>query len=219
MDGTPPADPMLDRLVELILARGAFEAGGAEPTTATAERADRTRALAAAVEVHLGEEALTALGRSLARRIELAARGESEESPALLGDFRRQLDRHGVTREGALVAPPIVVRALAAARVATLLQMEPTRFMDEAEEKAYFAWAALRPGEEGRDLRAFGDAGWARHDPVRAAEARAYFAFEDGRYEEAGRLYRSVHEATGELRARNHSLAAVLRAEIPEASF
>src|SRR5690606_27856003 len=124
---------MSDRLVELILARGAFEAGGTEPGAVTQERADRTRLLAGAVEKHLGEEALTTLARSLSLRIERASLGESDEGAELLGDFERQLALHGVVQDGKLVGPRLVVRALAAARIAAIVQMEPTRFMEDAE--------------------------------------------------------------------------------------
>jgi hypothetical protein len=214
-----PADAMIDRLDALILARGAFERGGFEPPTATKERADRTALLARAIETHLGEEALTSAARRLARRIDRRVHGESDEQPEILGDFERQLARHGVTRDGERVGPRVVVRALAAARIAALVDMEPTRFMTAAEEEAYFAWAAIRPGADAKALRAFGDPGYERNDPVRAAEARAYFAYVDGAYDVAARLYRRVHEETGELRARNHSLAALVRAGMPDTPF
>lgn len=210
-----PPDPMLDRLIELILARGAFEAGGSEPPSATRERADRTRMLAASVERNLGAEPLEAVARDLVRRIEAAIVGDADADPALLGDFERQLARYGAVREGRRVAPRVVVRALAAARVAALLQMEPTRFMSDGEAEAYFAWAALHAGSDREELRELGLGGWRAHDAVRADEARAYHAYVSRRHDEAARLYQRVHEATGELAARNHSLAALVRAEIP----
>jgi hypothetical protein len=207
-----PSDPRIERLVELVLARGEFERGGSEPTTATEERASRTRMLARAVESQLGERALRDVARHLAHRVDQRAHGDSEENPRILGDFERQLARHGVTRAGTMVGPRIVTRALACARIATLFGMEPTRFMTTAEEEAYFAWAALRPGADQRELRAFGAEGYARMNPTRAAEARAYFAYVDGEYDLAARLYQGVYDETGEFRARNHALAALVRA-------
>lgn len=213
----PPDDPMLERLEALVLARGALERGASEPATATEERRRRTEILARSVETHLGRGALDAFARALVARIDRRVHGESDEDEAILGDFERQLAMHGVFVGGERIAPRIVVRALAASRLATLMAFEPTRFMTEAETEAYYAWAALRPGAEAKELRAFGMAGYAELDPVRAAEARAYFAFREGRFADAASLYQRVHEQTGELRARNHAIAALVRAEAGEA--
>ena len=39
----------------------------------------------------------------------------------------------------------------------------------------------------------------------------------EGRFADAASLYQRVHEQTGELRARNHAIAALVRAEAGEA--
>ncbi|MBX3251594.1 MAG: hypothetical protein KF901_30725 [Myxococcales bacterium] len=205
-----PRDEVATRLREQIAARNRAEVG---PGEAPEARADRDRALEEAAGAFLerhGEEGLRAVRAEALERLEPALAGalSTEDEEALLGSFPRMLERYGAATEGRVTAPPIVVRALFAARFDAMLGREPAASLSDVERQAYWGFVALGshavPAElRGRALREYASA-----NGPGAQEALALAALEAGRELETMSTIEALVAETGDLRLRNLALEA-----------
>ncbi len=189
--GVVPEDATSRRLRDALLEQGRAEAAGGEPRGRATERLARIRDLAEAlVEAH-GEQALLALREDFLARYEAlwaaqqrGQRPDPEQVAGQVGAFGRMLERYGLVRDGSLVAPRFVVRALYRARFHALVGRPLTWEMSRWERQAYYGWLAFHadaadPAMRLDALRAFATAAelpWpeAGHlDEAVAADARA----------------------------------------------
>ena len=204
------ADPAVNQLLQLLLERGAAEIGVIEPSDRFAERDARIRLLARSLESQLGEEAMRAFSRQIAREIERGivqgANHNEAVDPRLIARLDRQLELHHASLGGALIAPPSLVRAFALARLAMVFgEPRVDRFMSPSEREIYYGWAALF-GEG--EVQRFGEEGYAAIRPEIMRRATAFRAFHAGDFDAAALLYRRIYEEEGSIAARNYALAA-----------
>ncbi|NOY90470.1 MAG: hypothetical protein GXP55_04610 [Deltaproteobacteria bacterium] len=210
-DGSRPAQTDLEKIHTLYLDWGAAEAGGGGSHSVS--RSAAMRAAVSAVLAHEGEDAIRALRASLLLRLPQALSGTDDEEldAALLGAFPRMLVRYGLTREGRVVGPDFVVRVLYAARFNVMLGLPATQDFTGVESRAYWGWLALGarvdPALRMDALDRYEAAG-GQH----ALEARAALLYALGRGIEASSLYEEAYRRTGNLRLRNHAMAASLLA-------
>jgi antitoxin (DNA-binding transcriptional repressor) of toxin-antitoxin stability system len=203
-----PESELVDRIRSGVEAQGRAEVSEGEPTAAYEQRLAEVRAAARALVEAEGEESLDALRAEALRELPRALSGElsRDEEAARLGSFPRMLERYGATRDGEVVAPAPVVRALFAARWDAIVRGDPTARLSPVERQAYWGWLALgdRPVPAELRLRALRETlragGWG------AREAAAIAAREAGQRAEAEARYAEL-AADGNLRLRNAALA------------
>jgi hypothetical protein len=218
-------------LPALVLDPAAVASAGAE-TEALAARAphdapsDRLRALIADAGTSAGGEALREALSAVraahgeaglgALRAEAACRAEAalsdappnDETRRALGRFEPIATRYGLRRDGRRLAPPIVVRTLFEAQWNVIAGMAPTTGMSRTEEQAYWGWLALAAREAPVALRESALEAYAEVDGPGAEEAQAIVAYLNGDHADAFLRFKALYEATGELRLRNHAMAA-----------
>jgi hypothetical protein len=199
------------RLERLILAQGEAELGGESRGDASRRSNEMFSAMRAIHAAH-GGRGLDAIRSALTLRAMAALDGEGNDTDrrGLLGAFGESLRLYGVIRgEDVVVAPPIVVRALYKGRLNELLHHERTAGLRPVELQAYWGWLAFHAerAEIGRRLDALRRYEEAGGRPV--PEAWGVLLFRGGAYEEAGEYLRDAYAETGNLRIRNHSLAAL----------
>jgi hypothetical protein len=207
-----PDAPEVDAVREVLAAQSRAEVDGLPETSVRERQIRAVRAVTALVDAH-GPDALTQLRAEAAERIDTALSSEppadDEERKAVVGGFETMLERYGLSKDGELVAPRLVVRTLYKARVNAALYLELTDGFTELENEAYWGWLALEadaiPPE--RRLAALDElerATGARHD-----EARGTLLFLAGESLAAADLLDRAYAETGCVRLRNHALAAV----------
>lgn len=206
---TPQTD--MQKIRALYLDWGAAEAG--RGGSHSVSRSAAMRAAVSGVLAHEGEDAIRALRAALLLRLPRALSGMDDEEldAALLGAFPRMLVRYGLTREGRVVGPAFVVRVLYAARFNVMLGLAPTQDFTDVESRAYWGWLALgAPVDPALRMDALDryEAAGGQH----ALEARAALLYALGRGIEASSLYEEAYRRTGNLRLRNHAMAASLLA-------
>jgi len=162
-----------------------------------------------------GEDTVLALR---ARTTDLAMRalkGElsAEERRGLLGTFAMIMERYSVIVDDRLVAPEFVVRTLYKARWNGYMRLELTSGFEDTELRAYWGWLALEaPSIEVR--RRFDALEQLRATTAEDfTEAQAALLFLGGDYPQAADLYDALYQQSGNLRYRNHALAAVHAAQ------
>ncbi len=158
-----------------------------------------------------GPDAVAAARAADVLRMERALSGEGTEATRAgeLGMFARSLERWHAVEGGTRIAPRLVVRALASARWNAIHDRELTEGLSPLHLRAYHGWLALHGAIgaselRGRALMAYGRAGGAR-----VHEARGVLLFLEGAPDLAAPELLASFEATGNLRVRNHWLAAV----------
>jgi hypothetical protein len=203
-------DASLGTLRRLYLDWGAAEAGGGESHSVS--RRDAIGAAVSSVLTHAGPEAIRGLRAEFLLRLPGALEGRDDETEdaALLGAFPRMLARYEVAREGRVVGPAFVVRVLYAARFNMILGLAPTSDFSPVEARAYWGWLALgttsvSPVRRMEALDRYGQAGGGR-----ALEARAALLYALGQGTQSSALYEEAYRKTGNMRLRNHAMAAGL---------
>lgn len=209
-DGTlrAPTGELADRVRRGVEAQGRAEVSEGEPVAAYDARLRDLREAAAELARTEGDEAIDALRAEALAELPAALAGElpREREEARLGSFPRMLERYGATRDGRVVAPEPVVRALFAARFDAIVWGDPVARLSEVERQAYWGWLAFSPQPVPNDLRARALRGHARAGGWGSREALAIHARDDGRTSEAERRLGEL-AADGNLRLRNAALA------------
>jgi len=203
-------DTSLDDLRRLYLDWGAAEAGGGESHSVS--RRDAIAAAVSSVVAHSGPEAIRSLRAEFLLRLPSALAGHDDETEdaALLGAFPRMLARYGLTQEGRIVGPGFVVRTLYAARFNAILGLTPTSDFAPVESRAYWGWLALGAREVSPERRMQALDHYEQAGGRHALEARAALLYALGRGTQASALYEEAYRETGNMRLRNHAMAASL---------
>ncbi|MEO0322163.1 MAG: hypothetical protein AAF447_04355 [Myxococcota bacterium] len=183
---------------------------GDAPDTTHGARMEALGEAAAVLRDAGGEETLdgfVAEGVAGLRAV-LAGGLEPGDEAGRVGSFPRMLERYGLTEQGEIVAPPVVVESLFKATVNALLQRELTARFAPVELQAYWGWLAFREGGDLSQRRAalarYREAGG---DPLTCLELEAWLAYREGKSGQAAQLYQRLAAETGSLRARNHAIA------------
>lgn len=209
-DGTlrAPTGELADRVRRGVEAQGRAEVSEGEPVAAYDARLRDLREAAAELARTEGDEAIDALRAEALAELPAALAGElpREREEARLGSFPRMLERYGATRDGRVVAPEPVVRALFAARFDAIVWGDPVARLSEVERQAYWGWLAFSPQPVPNELRERALRGHARAGGWGSREALALHARDDGRTSEAERRLGEL-AADGNLRLRNAALA------------
>ncbi|HJL01577.1 MAG TPA: hypothetical protein RMH85_08975 [Polyangiaceae bacterium LLY-WYZ-15_(1-7)] len=212
--GQAPEGGVADRLRALYAAQGRAEVGQGESQEAFAARERQIRGAVATLRQQQGPDAIAALRAEAMQQLEPALAGELEQETEeeVLGSFPRMLDRYHASEGGRIVAPAPVVWALFRARWNGIHRRPLTEGFAPVELQAYHGWLALEVHDAPLDrraaaLRAFAEAGGAG-----AREAEAIFAMREGRMMDAAAIFGELYAETGDLRMRNHALAAQRRA-------
>jgi len=205
-----PESPQAALLRNLYLEQGRAEVNRDTESALEVRRTRVDNAVAAFLEAH-DEEALAALRNAMVAELPAALGGdlEPEEEEGTLGSFPRILERYHAAVDGVVVAPDFVVETLYAARWNTIFHREPTDGFTDVEKQAYWGWLALRSRAD-MELRKSALEHFAEAGGSGAAEAAAVLAFHSGSPAQAAILFDRLYEGTGELRFRNHALAAQL---------
>jgi hypothetical protein len=212
-EGAPSTDLEHARR-ELYLAQGRAEIRADDTLGGAARRAeDLVLALAAVVD-ESGEAALDAVRMADTLRLEraLAGEGTPTERAGEAGRFDRSLERWGVAEEGTVVAPALVLRALALARWNALFSRPLTEGLGPLHLRAYHGWLALHGATGWSELREVALEHYAAAGGPRALEAHAVLVLRSGEPAEAERLFGSAYERVGSVRLRNLGLGALERA-------
>lgn len=193
-------------LWELYQAQGLAEIGEGESAEEFESRARSIRTIVAQIRSDEGEEAIDSLRAQIVEGLDGALRGQRDDEGAFLGTFPRMLERYGAMEDGERVAPDIVLRALFAARFNGIVGLELTEGFSDVEEQGYWGWLALGATGAPRERRLQALDAYVEAGGLDGDEAMAWFAYEDGNYANAARLY-ARGGASGNLRLRNHAIA------------
>lgn len=206
---TAPDDEAARALERLFLEVGRSASGGTDAPSAPRAQ-DIRAALGAFAEAH-GEEELAGLRARALSSLTLALRGELEtdEASGRLGVFPQMLANYGLSADGDITAPSFVVRSLYKARWNGIFGRELTDGMAPIEREAYYGWLALRAETIPPERRLAALEAWARASGRDATEAQAVLHFATGDRARAAIEFQAAYEATGNLRLRNHALAAL----------
>ncbi len=208
-----PTGEEAETLTALFREHGLAEANAGEPRAVRLNREERfARALTRFKEVH-GAEGLAALRARTCEELTVALKGElsDETERAVLGAFPRLLEQYGLSDNGEVIAPHFVVRTLYKARWNSIHDLPLTDGLDEGELRAYWGWLAVE-GVAPPTLRLDAVQRFQEFDERAALEAAAYIAYARGDFSRATNLYGELANQ-GDLRLRNHALAAVRRVE------
>lgn len=203
-----PTGELADRVRRGVEAQGRAEVSEGEPAAAYEARLRDLREAAAELARTEGEEAVDALRAEALAELPAALSGElpRPQEEARLGSFPRMLERYGATRDGRVVAPEPVVRALFAARFDAIVWGDPVARLSEVERQAYWGWLAFSPQAVPNDLRERALLEHARAGGWGSREALAIHARDTDRNTEAERRFGEL-AADGNLRLRNAALA------------
>lgn len=203
-----PEGELADRVRRGVEAQGRAEVGEGEPVAAYEARLRDLRDAATELARLEGEEAIDALRAEALAELPAALAGElpAEREEARLGSFPRMLERYGATRDGRVVAPEPVVRALFAARFDAIVWGDPTARLSAVERRAYWGWLALSERPVPAELRERALQEHARAGGWGSQEALAIHARETGRIPDAERAFGAL-ATEGNLRLRNAALS------------
>lgn len=206
-----PTGELADRIRSGLADQGRAEVGEGEPEARFEARLSALRAAARELVEREGEDALDGLRAEALAELPRALAGElpREQEEALLGSFPRMLARYGAVRDGVVIAPQAVVRALFVARFDALTRGEPTARMTPVERQAYWGWIALAEFPQPEELRARALGELVRAGGWGAREAQAMAWTEAGATSAAERAWAAL-AADGNLRWRNAAIAAEL---------
>lgn len=208
-----PSDASSRALRAVVAAAGRLEAaggrGGGDSVASLAAGAQAARS--AVVSAH-GAEALASLRAAAVLRFVAAydpALSSHPRAAEVIGGFGRALERWGVVRDGFVVAPPLVVRTLYAARWNAIVGLPRTSGFGDEELRAYHGWLALHVPGLPREARVQSIAAYLEAGGGDAArEAMAMVLFEDRSTVPAEEAFERLYESNHSLRLRNHALAA-----------
>ncbi|UJR87034.1 hypothetical protein [Sandaracinus amylolyticus] len=211
-----PTDDDARRRRELYEAQNLASIHGEPAERGEARRAELREVLDRMIDAH-GEAVVEVVRAEDVERMipALAGEGDDTSRAALLGDFREALERWGAIAGERRVAPDLVVRALYAARWNAVHGRPLTEGLDEVRLRAYHGWLALHGDAADENLRLAALDAYERAGGANADEARGVLAWRAGDAEAAALAFTRGHERTGDLRLRNHALAAAMRAAGP----
>ncbi len=121
---------------------------------------------------------------------------------------------YGLTGDGAWRAPDIVVRALFKARFNATLRRPLTEGLHPIELEAYWGWLALEAEEAPIDRRLEALDEYEAVVERTFPEARGVLLFHAGEFLEAAERFEEAYAETGNVRLRNHAMAAMAEAEV-----
>jgi len=202
----------LDRALR---AQGVAEVIGSSSELARAVRHARIeRAVAGVTRAH-GPTGLAAIRARWATDVQalLLGRAPLREREERLGSFPRMLDRYGLAQGGVPGGPPFVIRTLYKARFNAIAGHELTEGMRRVERQAYYGWLVLHAKDAPMANRVEAVSEYERAGGAHADEARASLLFLAGDTTRAARAFARAYERTGNLRLRNHWLAALRSAD------
>lgn len=204
-----PEDETANRIDALFQQVGRSASGGTD-----AESAPTMHEIRAALEAFTAAHDEQSLGGLRARALSSLARAlraelDADEAVGRLGVFPQMLANYGLSSGGELTAPAFVVRSLYKARWNGIFRRELTEGMAPVEREAYYGWLALRAETIPPRRRVLALEAWAEASGRDATEARAYLNFAAGDRARAAIEFQEAYEATGNLRLRNHALAAL----------
>lgn len=196
---------------EAYLEQGRAELRGAEVPVRAHARLDRLASAARRLLEAEGEEALDAVRARDVLRMEgaLGGAGTEEDRAAELGVFPVTLERWNAIEGGVRIAPRLVVRALAAARWNAIHDRPLTEGMRPLHQRAYHGWLALHGAIGWSELRAGALQRYAAAGGPRTHEALGVLLYLEGEPELAAPEFAASYAMTGNLRVRNHWLAAL----------
>ena len=142
-------------------------------------------------------------------RTELGLDPLTIDSNPFVGSFPRMLDRYGLLREGVIIAPRFVARTLFKARWNAVAQRSLTDGLERVELQAYWGWLALGAHNVEPHRRVPAAEAYAEAAGRHATEARAVLAFETEQPATSADLFAAAYRQSGNLRVRNHALAAL----------
>ena len=204
-----PESEATETLEALFLQVGRSASGGTDAESApSAEEAQG--AVEAFLEAH-GEQHIAGVRARALSSLTPALEGELEaaEAGGRLGVFPQMLANYGLSQGGDVTAPEFVVRSLYKARWNGIFQRELTEGMVPVEREAYFGWLALRAETIPAQRRIVALEAWAAASGRDATEARAVLHFAAGDRARAALEFQEAYEASGNIRLRNHALAAL----------
>lgn len=212
----PPTDDDARRRRALYEEQNVASIHGEPAERGEARRAELRDVLDRMIDAH-GDAVVDVLRAEDVERMIPALAGEGDDTAraATLGDFPEALERWGAIADGRRVAPDLVVRALYAARWNAVHGRPLTDGLDDARLRAYHGWLALHGDAADERLRLAALDAYERAGGAHADEARGVLAWRAGDAEGAALAFTHGHERTGDLRLRNHALAAAMRAAGP----
>lgn len=199
--------PAAERLRELELELGRSELG----QQSREERMARIEGLEAArmtLVEEAGEEAVAAERALAALRVDAFRRGDlsTEEAEESVGSFVELSNIYGLMTSEGPAAPTIVFRSIFKARWNAMVGLEVTEGLRPIEEQAVWGWPALQATHLPADQRRVALENYQASGGTVSTEARATLAYHASEHEAATRLFLEAHEATGNIRLRNHAL-------------
>ncbi len=206
-----PVDGPAARLRDAYYAVGLAESGSGETR---GESSRRTAEVGGALlEVRKQKNAtalLTALRAQAAESLVAALTGQGSDRSRrqLLGSLPQMLERYHLAHEGRQVAPDFVVRVLFEARWNAAVRLPMTFAFAPVQLQAYWGWLAFEGegvdlAERQKALDAYAAAGGRHVD-----EARGVLAYRARHFAAAAKAFRKAYAEGGNVRLRNHALAA-----------
>lgn len=163
-----------------------------------------------------GPDAPLAVRARAVERIEAALAGDVPEAelPGVMGSFANQLQRHGVLREGRIVAPHFVVRSFYKARWNKLFALPTDHGLEPVERAALHGWLGLRSGGLSIDNRLRALQRYAEVGGRYALEAQGILLVQASDLELAVTALTEAQLRDGGLRVGNQLLGAQVSAEM-----
>ncbi|MCA9603035.1 MAG: hypothetical protein R3A78_04280 [Polyangiales bacterium] len=132
-----------------------------------------------------------------------------EEMEATIGPLIGHMLSHGMAQGSHITAPSVVIRTAAKAQWNQVFERPVTEGFSDFEREMHFGWLALQgAGASAADrlvaLEAYEKAGGKKMD-----EARATLLFFSGEGLASSKLWEALYKERGNLRFRNHALAAL----------
>lgn len=209
-----PTGPEVARFERDLAEANRAEVGEGETEAARSTRRSELLIAFHAVQARHGARGVAALRAKAALRAEDAFRGRLDRAAtdSVLGGFGSVLAFYGGADERSrrVTAPMFVVRTLYAARFNTQVGLAPLEGLGVDERRVYWGWLALEAESAPEALRADALTQYGRLGGEGYPEARAVLLYRAGLFAEASRAFRALYSSTGELRYRNHALAAAM---------
>lgn len=204
-----PAETVLDAYRR----HGLAERSGTNPETYRYDRRSIVRATALLREEG-GENAISALRAAVTEHLDEGLRGtlDAADQDALMGTFIETMSSYGIIDDGEWRAPDVVVRTLFKARFNAALRLELTEGLSPVELEAYWGWLAFEAHDAPTDRRLEALRGYEQVTGTTQLEALGTLLFQAEQYLAAAEAFEGAYRETGNLRLRNHALAAMAEA-------
>lgn len=209
-----PTGPAEEARRVLYLEHGLAEIRGSDTPHGARDRRIRTERALVALRESAGDEGVAAARAADVIRVEraLAGEGTPEERAREAGRFADVLERWNAAEDGQRIAPPIVVRALAAARWNGIHGLPLTEGIEGVALRGYHGWLALHGAIGISEMRVRALASYSAAGGAGAHEALGVLLYLEGEPVVAAEHFEASYAMTGNVRVRNHRLAAILAA-------